>query len=343
MTSPSSSYYEYPECPECEGRGYLIHGPEPVQQGERCHVCKGKGHIETPLPSEKNSESHERRLLLEARGYVSYLMHITSNPGVERDATSVRDRIDALLAQPEANARAVAYEQAIREAIGSILSEHSAKMLVERAADIEVTLPDAPQPATQRNEPVEHALDQLAEVHRHWCNYCCGDAVACLNAPVGGCALRDYMIALDAPLSETPTTQRSEQWDAADLADAKTKLSAIAQYVEGLENFDDATFLRTLAGVLLPSEKPATQRSEPVAWRVTRDSEVDGPEYFETAEAARKNACLGLPTTYITPLYAAPHPSTASLNTGPSSNEGLGQGEGAVAAPDKTASDKGQG
>ena len=50
MNSSKSSYDEYPECPECEGRGYLIHGPEPVQQGEPCHVCKGKGHIETPSP-----------------------------------------------------------------------------------------------------------------------------------------------------------------------------------------------------------------------------------------------------------------------------------------------------
>ena len=54
---PSSSYDEYPECPECEGRGYLIHGPEPVQQGEPCHVCKGKGHIETPSPLGKPSFS----------------------------------------------------------------------------------------------------------------------------------------------------------------------------------------------------------------------------------------------------------------------------------------------
>jgi hypothetical protein len=67
---------------------------------------------------------------------------------------------------------------------------------------IAATLPEAPQPATQRSATAEKALDKLAEVHRHWCNYCCGDAVACLNAPVGGCSLRDYMIALDAPLSE---------------------------------------------------------------------------------------------------------------------------------------------
>ena len=69
---------------------------------------------------------------------------------------------------------------------------------------IAATLPEAPQPATQRSATAEKALDKLAEVHRHWCNYCCGDAVACLNAPVGGCSLRDYMIALDAPLSEKP-------------------------------------------------------------------------------------------------------------------------------------------
>lgn len=38
-----------------------------------------------------------------------------------------------------------------------------------------------------------------------------------------------------------------EGWDVADVGDAQAKLRAIADYMEQLENFDDATFLRRLA------------------------------------------------------------------------------------------------
>ena len=41
----------------------------------------------------------------------------------------------------------------------------------------------------------------------------------------------------------------------------------------------------------------------PIAWMVTRDSEVDGPELFLTEDEANKNACLGLSTTHVIPLY----------------------------------------
>lgn len=54
--------------------------------------------------------------------------------------------------------------------------------------------------------PWEKALDKLVAVHRDWCNYCQGDAVACSNAPVGGCSLRDYLIALDEVPSEKGTS-----------------------------------------------------------------------------------------------------------------------------------------
>jgi hypothetical protein len=60
--------------------------------------------------------------------------------------------------------------------------------------------PDAPLPATQRSVTAEKALDHLADVHREWCTYCNGDAIVCLNAPAGGCSLRDYMIAVDRAL-----------------------------------------------------------------------------------------------------------------------------------------------
>lgn len=43
---------------------------------------------------------------------------------------------------------------------------------------------------------------------------------------------------------------KSGEWDAIDWNDARCKLSAIATYIESLENFDDATFLRRLSGAL---------------------------------------------------------------------------------------------
>jgi hypothetical protein len=44
----------------------------------------------------------------------------------------------------------------------------------------------------------------------------------------------------------------------------------------------------------------------PVKWMVTRDSDVDKPEYFDTEQDARANACLGVVDTHIHPLYLAP-------------------------------------
>ena len=40
----------------------------------------------------------------------------------------------------------------------------------------------------------------------------------------------------------------------------------------------------------------------PVVWMVERDS-CDPAEFFPTEELARKNACLGLVTAHVTPLY----------------------------------------
>jgi hypothetical protein len=66
----------------------------------------------------------------------------------------------------------------------------------------------------EREDQVMHddknseALDRLADVHRGWCNYCRGDALVCLNAPRGGCALRDYMVALEStPSAEALPTE----------------------------------------------------------------------------------------------------------------------------------------
>ena len=36
---------EWPTCPQCNGKGHLDHGPEPVQQGEPCAECGGRGYI----------------------------------------------------------------------------------------------------------------------------------------------------------------------------------------------------------------------------------------------------------------------------------------------------------
>ena len=60
---------------------------------------------------------------------------------------------------------------------------------------------------TSRDDAHDKALDHLADVHRGWCNYCQGDALTCLNAPEGGCSLRDYMIALDAIRRSPPSSE----------------------------------------------------------------------------------------------------------------------------------------
>ena len=52
-----------------------------------------------------------------------------------------------------------------------------------------------------------------------------------------------------------------------------------------------------------------TPQSEPVAWQVDRNVDYESREFFITEEAAIKNACLGIASTHITPLYAAPQPA----------------------------------
>jgi hypothetical protein len=59
-----------------------------------------------------------------------------------------------------------------------------------------------------RGEAHDEALDKLAEVHRAWCNYCRGNALLCLNAPAGGCSLRDYMIALQSASGHRATAKK---------------------------------------------------------------------------------------------------------------------------------------
>ena len=56
----------------------------------------------------------------------------------------------AALRQAPANARAVAYAHVLKAAVGSILSEHALKLIEERVDAYAASLPEAPQPATQR-------------------------------------------------------------------------------------------------------------------------------------------------------------------------------------------------
>lgn len=49
---------------------------------------------------------------------------------------------------------------------------------------------------------------------------------------------------------------------------------------------------------------------KPVAWMVERDSH-DCPEFFADSESARKNACMGMVGTKITPLYPLPPQAAA--------------------------------
>lgn len=57
-----------------------------------------------------------------------------------------------------------------------------------------------------------------------------------------------------------------DKWDMADWSDARCKLSAIATYMEGLENFDDAAFIRRLSGLLPPSSAPSVDIERVKAW-----------------------------------------------------------------------------
>lgn len=50
--------------------------------------------------------------------------------------------------------------------------------------------------ADERQRVME--LKRLTDVHRGWCNYCQGGESACMNAPEGGCSLRDYLRALSS-------------------------------------------------------------------------------------------------------------------------------------------------
>jgi hypothetical protein len=73
------------------------------------------------------------------------------------------------------------------------------------------------------------------------------------------------------------------------------------------------------AGLVLALTVPQTAvAGDPVAWMVTRDSEVDGPVLSLTEEAANQNACLGLARTHVTPLYrrAVSPPPRPDANAG---------------------------
>ena len=54
---------EYPECPECQGKGYVNHGPDPIQQGAPCLTCNGAGYIKDAAPSHGASQVGMETLL----------------------------------------------------------------------------------------------------------------------------------------------------------------------------------------------------------------------------------------------------------------------------------------
>ena len=116
----------------------------------------------------------------------SGLLHAVTNLSQEQYDALVRDAMlwRASLSATPANDRAVA---AAKRIMCSTQLANAEDVLLCAQAILAL-------PATQRSETAEKALDTLAEVHRNWCNYCKGDAIVCLNAPAGGCSLRDYMI-----------------------------------------------------------------------------------------------------------------------------------------------------
>ena len=73
--------------------------------------------------------------------------------------------------------------------------------------------------------------------------------------------------------------------------------------VIGCEDGDSIVAALNAADRALPASGEA---AAPEAWMVWRDVEGESREFFLTEKAARENACLGVCTTHMTPLYRSP-------------------------------------